>query len=243
MNMPVRRIKAHDKVAADRGRLAVMRGPVLYCAEGIDNGGNAFRAIVPADATFSEGELKIGAERYTSLVTSNGVKLVPYCVWGNREPGNNMQTWFAVDIWGGTDRVISFSNCFYLDGPEGLLKRVKPSSSADIFIRRLTFWPQKGTKEWVACDFKAPRKVSGTKVYWFDDTTRNGGCALPESWSVEWRESDSSEWRTVEAVCPVLKDGFCEVKFPEAVTVKSVRLNIKLKDRYSCGILAWEMLP
>lgn len=243
MNMPVRRIKAHDKVEADRARLAVMRGPVLYCAEGIDNGRKAFKSIIPADATFSEGELRIGAERYTSLLSSNGVTLVPYCVWGNREPGNDMQTWFAVDIWGGTDRVISFSNCFYLDGPEGLLKRVKPSSSADIFIRRLTFWPQKGTKEWVACDFKAPRKVSGTKVYWFDDTTRNGGCALPESWSVEWRESDSSEWRTVEAVCPVLKDGFCEVKFPEAVTVKSVRLNIKLKDRYSCGILAWEMLP
>ena len=43
--------------AADRGRLAVERGSVVYCA-------------------------------------SNGLRLVLYCLWGNREPGNEMQTWF-----------------------------------------------------------------------------------------------------------------------------------------------------
>ena len=102
MNMPVRRVKAHDKVESDRGRLAVMRGPVLYCAEGIDNGGKAFKAVVPADATFAEGEIAIGGERFTSLTSSNGVVLVPYFVWGNREPGNEMQTWFATDAWGGS---------------------------------------------------------------------------------------------------------------------------------------------
>ena len=179
MNMPVRRIKAHDKVEADRGRLAVMRGPVLYCAEGIDNHGKAFKLAVPADATFKEGELQIGAERYTSLETSNGVVLVPYCVWGNREPGNEMQTWFSLDVWGGTDKAVSYSHCCRVDGTEGLLKSAAPKSSGDDTIRRFTFWPRKGSGEWVACEFKTPRKIAGTKVYWFDDTARGGGCAIP----------------------------------------------------------------
>jgi DUF1680 family protein len=34
--MPVRRVSAHEKVVADRGRVAFERGPIVYCAEGID---------------------------------------------------------------------------------------------------------------------------------------------------------------------------------------------------------------
>ena len=96
MNMPVRRIKANDKVEADKGRLAVERGPIVYCAEGADNAGKAFHAFIPAEATFTEGALEIGTERFVSLKSSNGVTLVPYFIWGNRKPGNEMQTWFPV---------------------------------------------------------------------------------------------------------------------------------------------------
>lgn len=243
MNMPVRRIKAHEKVKSNRGRLAVMRGPVLYCAEGIDNGGCAFKAIVPADATFAEGEIAIGGERFTSLKSSNGVVLVPYCVWGNREPGNDMHTWFRVDAFAGKDYAVTYSHCFRLDCTDGLLKKVTPKSSGDDSIRRFSFWPRKGSEEWVRCDFRSPRNVSGMKVYWFDDSARGGGCTIPESWSIECRESDSSPWRTVDAVCPVLKDGFSTVKFPEDVPAKAVRLAVRLKDGFSGGILAWELLP
>ena len=37
MDMPVRRVKAHPKVEADVGRMALMRGPLVYCLEGVDN--------------------------------------------------------------------------------------------------------------------------------------------------------------------------------------------------------------
>ncbi len=33
MPMPVRRVKAHPAVRADTGRVALMRGPIVYCAE------------------------------------------------------------------------------------------------------------------------------------------------------------------------------------------------------------------
>ena len=92
--MPVKRIRAHEKVEANRGRLAVERGPIVYCAEGCDNGGKAYDAVLPADATFADDTITIGGKTYPALKASNGLKLVPYCLWGNRKPGNEMQVWF-----------------------------------------------------------------------------------------------------------------------------------------------------
>jgi DUF1680 family protein len=96
MNMPVRRIKGHDKVAANKGRLAVERGPVVYCAEGADNGGKALTAVIPPGATFTLKDMKIGTVPFVSLKSSNGVTLIPYCFWDTRVPGNDMQTWFLL---------------------------------------------------------------------------------------------------------------------------------------------------
>ena len=92
--MPVKRIRAHEKVEADRGRLAVERGPVVYCAEGCDNGGKAYDATLPADASFADDVITIGDKTFPALKASNGLKLMPYCLWGNRAPGNEMQVWF-----------------------------------------------------------------------------------------------------------------------------------------------------
>jgi len=66
--MPVKRIKAHDKVSADRGKLAVEKGPIVYCAEGVDNGGKAYAATLPADATFSETEIRDLCERMLKYI-------------------------------------------------------------------------------------------------------------------------------------------------------------------------------
>ena len=93
MNMPVRRIKANDKVAADRGRSAVERGPFVFCAEGIDNGGKVLDACLPLNTTFTEGEIEIASTRMVSL-TGGGLTLVPYFAWCHRGAGE-MQTWFA----------------------------------------------------------------------------------------------------------------------------------------------------
>jgi len=243
MNMPVRRIKAHDKVEADKGRLAVERGPIVYCAEGADNGGKAFDAVIPADAAFTDGTVEIGGKAYPSLKSSSGVTLIPYCLWDNRKPGNEMQTWFATDAWAERTCLVSQSHCNPGDGTDGLFAGNQPSSSGDKTVKRFTFWPHRGTEEWVQCDFKTPRKVDGVRVYWFDDTPGGGKCALPESWRVRWRESASSPWRDVDALCPVAGGGFCEVAFPSMVEAQTIRLEVKLRKGLSGGILAWEILP
>ena len=135
MNMPVRRVKAHEKVSADKGRLAVERGPIVYCAEGTDNDGKAFDACIPADATFAEGTVEIGGQPFPSLKSSNGVTLIPYCLWDNRKPGNEMQTWFATDVWAGRTCLVSQSHCNPGDGTDGLFAGSQPSSSNDKSIR------------------------------------------------------------------------------------------------------------
>jgi DUF1680 family protein len=50
--MPVCRIKANSHVEADKGRVALMRGPLVYCFEGADNGGAVKNLVIPAGAEF-----------------------------------------------------------------------------------------------------------------------------------------------------------------------------------------------
>lgn len=85
--MPVRRVKADERVEADRGLVAFQRGPVIYCAEELDNPGMTLQgpAIAP-DAAFSVEympELLGGI----SVLKSGTATLVPYCVWNNRGTG------------------------------------------------------------------------------------------------------------------------------------------------------------
>lgn len=110
MNMPVKRIKAHDAVKQDHGRLAVERGPILYCAEGVDNDERVLDAVVAADAIFSPTTCDILGNAYPALsvpaisvVTKQNssmlqterrtLKLIPYFAWCHRGAGE-MQTWF-----------------------------------------------------------------------------------------------------------------------------------------------------
>ncbi len=92
MAMPVRRIRAHAKVEADRGRLAVERGPVVYCAEGADNGGKAFDAKLPANAKFEDATVNVNGASFPAL-RSGSLTLIPYFAWCHRGAGE-MQTWF-----------------------------------------------------------------------------------------------------------------------------------------------------
>jgi DUF1680 family protein len=48
--MPVQRIKANPKVEADTGRVALQRGPLIYCLEAVDNRGHVRNLVIPPDA-------------------------------------------------------------------------------------------------------------------------------------------------------------------------------------------------
>ena len=98
--MPLRYSTAIDKVVADRNRIALTRGPLVYCAEEADNGDDKvqrFFITKPADQEeirtrrIKDGPLKgiVMASAPAMEITGDSVKtstlkLVPYYAWNNR---------------------------------------------------------------------------------------------------------------------------------------------------------------
>lgn len=123
-DMPVRTIVANPRVADDRGRVAVERGPLVYCAEWADNEGiNPHHLLLPHLPKFdvlpaysilnSEGNNKyfdvtaISAQAQDVHIDHDGriavkdvsVKLIPYYAWNHRGAGK-MDVWLARSLSG-----------------------------------------------------------------------------------------------------------------------------------------------
>jgi hypothetical protein len=100
--MPVRRVLADDRVADDRGKVALERGPLVYCAEAADNGGSALDISVPDGAGFTVerrpdllgGVSVLRAAASTRDGRPRQLTAIPYYAWSNRGPGE-MAVWFA----------------------------------------------------------------------------------------------------------------------------------------------------
>jgi DUF1680 family protein len=119
--MPVRALESHPHVLENAGRVALARGPLVYCLEGIDHAGVELLdvEIDPEDAIEAQWE----PERLTGVVALHGAAkvrppgapwrgrlyrpagpapatdrrgvpftAVPYFAWSNREPGQ-LQVW------------------------------------------------------------------------------------------------------------------------------------------------------
>ena len=91
--LPVRRVMSHENIEDNRGRVAVERGPLVYCAEGIDNGGSALDLTLPDDAPLVV-ERDEGLLGGMTKICSGGVTLIPYYAWSHRGAGE-MNVWLA----------------------------------------------------------------------------------------------------------------------------------------------------
>src|SRR5436190_8915277 len=109
--MPVRRVVAHEKVAADRDRVALQRGPIVYAAEWPDNPDGKVRNIVLPDANAMTTEFRTDLLNGVAVVKGRAVGLaldekggvqkteqpfmaIPYATWANRGRGQ-MAVWLA----------------------------------------------------------------------------------------------------------------------------------------------------
>jgi hypothetical protein len=129
------------------------------------------------------------------------------------------------------------SHCWGNDTVAALSDELLPRSSNDQRIPRFTWWDHKGTTEWVRYDFERPKTITGSSVYWFDDTG-GGGCRVPVSWRLLYR--DNGRWTEVSNAIGygVEKNKFNKVKF-DPVRTKALRLEVQLQPGYSGGILEW----
>jgi len=99
--MPVRTAVASDAVVADRGLVALERGPLVYAVEGADNDGHALDVRIGDGADFTATTTDIPVAGIVSLqgpatLTGSGEALeltaIPYFAWSHRGP-NTMAVW------------------------------------------------------------------------------------------------------------------------------------------------------
>jgi DUF1680 family protein len=95
LNLPMeaRIITANDKVDQKAGLSAVQYGPVIYCAEEVDNQVDVLNALIKNDSDFKEyyhPELLGGV----NMLEGEGLRLIPYYAWANRDIGK-MNVWFS----------------------------------------------------------------------------------------------------------------------------------------------------
>jgi DUF1680 family protein len=109
--MPVRRVVAHPNVVADRDRVAIQRGPIVFAAEWADNPGGKTRNIVLPDTSALTTEFKADLLNGVQVVKGRAFGLaanedgsirkaeqdfmaIPYATWANRGRGQ-MNVWLA----------------------------------------------------------------------------------------------------------------------------------------------------
>lgn len=116
--MEVRILEADYRVREDIGKVAVMRGPLVYCLEEADNGKDLHTLKVDGDARFETVEKKILTETVTAVraqgwrqkteqrnelytpytkteYVRTNLTWIPYYAWANRGEGE-MQVWTRI---------------------------------------------------------------------------------------------------------------------------------------------------
>jgi len=259
--MPVRRILANELVQADRGRVALQRGPIVYAVEWPDNPGGRVRNLVLPDDAKLVAEFRPDLLNGVEIVKARVISLaydeqgsinkreqdftaIPYYAWANRGVGE-MLVWIPKDEsharplpW---PTVASTSKVATSGGqnPRAINDQAEPQSSRDASNSFFHWWPKKGTTEWVELSFQNPSSVSETEVYWFDDTG-TGQCRVPKAWRVLYK--DGEEWKPVETSGSygVDKDRYNKVMF-KPVKTSALRLEVTLQPEWSTGIQEWKV--
>jgi uncharacterized protein len=113
-DMPVLQLESRPELMQASGRVALQRGPLVYCAEAADNGGHAWNFIVPEGTEFRTRESQVLDENIVALqaevpflntspdgssVTTQirTLTAIPYYTWANRGKGE-MQVWLPRKI-------------------------------------------------------------------------------------------------------------------------------------------------
>jgi hypothetical protein len=260
--MQVRRVAANDRVVMDRGRAALQRGPIVYCAEWPDHPDGRVRNLMLPDSSALTAEFKPDLLGGVTVLRGKALALsldaqgktmrreqdftaIPYYSWANRGRGE-MLVWIPTSESSARPRpsptlatasTVTVSNQTRRD-PRRINDGEEPSASSDP-ASYFDWWPRKGMTEWVEYAFAKPASVSEVEVYWFDDTGR-GEVRVPQSWRILY--DDGGQWKPVENTDAygVAKDRYNKVRF-KAVTTGRLRLEITMQPNWSAGLQEWKV--
>jgi DUF1680 family protein len=259
--MPVRTVIADRRIKDDVGKIAVQKGPVIYCAEWPDNReGKILNLVIDKESGFST-EFAPDLLGGTQIIKTSGIQtkktldgkienlekeqvtLIPYALWNNRGPGQ-MMVWLPTTPESAKPLpapTIAYRSKVTANKITRALTavndQVEPSGSNDHTVNYYHWWPDKDQCVYVQYDFEKPETISKTKVYWFDDGP-DGGCRVPDAWEIQYQTGNS--WKPVKAksTYTVTKDGWDTQEF-EPIKTSAVKIRVKLNKEFSSGIYEW----
>lgn len=262
-DMEPRVVRANGNVAADKGRVSIERGPIVYCSEWPDNLCDVLSVLINQEPQFELGTKEIMGTTVQTLTTDaqtlnfNGqgrlvtkderLVLIPYYAWAHRGPGK-MTVWIPQDL----DAIIpapaasiaseskvtaSMQN---LPALTAINDRLVPADESDRSVPYTHWWPEKNTTEWLAYEFKQVETISTSTVYWFDDGPW-GGCRVPASWKLYYK-NESGEWAEVKNATEYGTDkGVANIVNFTPVKTTGMKLEIVQPKDFSCGVFEWSI--
>ena len=261
-DMEPRTVKANHKVEADRGRIAVERGPVVYCAEWPDNDFDVlsiimnrepeFEVVERPDLLYGLNQIKTDAQVLSyddnGRLVAEDVKLtlIPYYAWCHRGSGS-MAVWLPQELTATRPTMpATLASVSKLDAStktsslKSIADRLVPKDEFDRSMPYYHWWPAQATTEWMTYEFPEPATIKSSTVYWFDDGPW-GGCRVPKWWKVYYMD-EAGEWQEVKNPDKygVAKGAANTVNF-DPVTTKKVKLEVRQPDDNSAGLFEWEV--
>jgi DUF1680 family protein len=259
--MDIRRVRANEKVEADRGQVALQRGPLMYAMEWADQPSQKVLDLMLApepgfaygfDSGLLNGVGVITAKGFSLRSNLDGtttkepseMKAIPYYAWANRGKGE-MTVWIPEDEKYATPlpaptvaslATVTASKCS--GSPETVHDQQCPDKSSSSEFGFIHWWPKNASNEWVQYDFAKPETVSGVDVFWFDDEDLGAGCRVPKSWKLLYKKGNS--WVEVKrkGEYGLKKDQYNKLEF-EPVTTTGLKLDIRQPDTFSTGVQEW----
>ncbi|MDO5526117.1 MAG: glycoside hydrolase family 127 protein [Prevotella sp.] len=268
-DMEPRTIRANGKVDADRGFVAIERGPVVYCAEWPDNDFDIMGALLNQEPkmTVEDGTLHAKdakeADYYIKVIKTDAqtlgfdkggrltakdvrMTLIPYYAWCHRGSGK-MRVWQAQDLNASRPSKPAtlasqskITASLYAPALSAINDRLVPKDGDDRSMPYYHWWPKNSSTEWIAYEFPQASTVQSATVYWFDDGPW-GGCRVPKAWRMFYKDA-GGKWQPVSGAdkYPSVKGSACTVNF-DPVTTTAVKMEIDLPEDNSAGVFEWSV--
>ncbi len=257
--MPVRFNRSIEAVAANRDRVAVTSGPLVYCAEGVDNAAkvqqffledlpgqpeirtavidtgvlqNVVRLAMPARAKDGQG------------VREESLKLIPYYAWNNRGdasmivwlPTQSDMIYFTAgdELRGGRYFGVKASSTSAYGSLEAIVDGRQPADSRD---RTIPSWiSDGGGAQSVTISLGEQKAVRRIGLYWLDARRM---VSLPAEWSVEVRKN--GQWEPLDLqegdAYRLEKDQYNVVRPATPLSCEAIRINMTAQPEKEAGIL------
>lgn len=205
-------VTCDSRVEDDRGAVAVVRGPLVYCAEEVDNGCRVQNLAVnrheaPGAVSKFRGGIMDGIPFIsvpgrrvaTSGVEDTDIVMVPYYAWCNRGDDETMMVWMhdadcglsrqsenSSDTLSASIRTIGPDYNVGNPDMECIVDGAIPASSTDAASG---FWVSSRSQgeESLVLTFDTEVSLSSIGIYWMTC----GDCRLPAKWRMEYRKDGS----------------------------------------------------